>query len=126
MRGPEDETQYAEYQTEEGREFLESGADIVMGGHPHVLQGIEYIDGSPVVYSMGDFWFNDETKYTGLLNLDITYDGLQEMSFVPCLQTNYTTQYISDKDEQREMFDYLEGLSPNISVDDSGVIIEQK
>ena len=124
--GPEDETRYAEYQTEEGREFLESGADIVVGGHPHVLQGIEYIDGSPVVYSMGDFWFNDETKYTGLLNLDITYDGLQEMSFVPCLQTNYTTQYISDKDEQREMFDYLEGLSPNISVDDSGVITEQK
>lgn len=124
--GPEDETQYAEYQTEEGREFLESGADIVVGGHPHVLQGIEYIDGSPVVYSMGDFWFNDETKYTGLLNLDITYDGLQEMSFVPCLQTNYTTQYISDKDEQREMFDYLEGLSPNISVDDSGVIKKKK
>lgn len=75
---------------------------------------------------MGDFWFNDETKYTGLLNLDITYDGPQEMSFVPCLQTNYTTQYISDKDEQREMFDYLEGLSPNISVDDSGIITEQK
>ena len=39
---------------------------------------------------------------------------------------NIKTQYISDKDEQREMFDYLEGLSPNISVDDSGVIIEQK
>ena len=29
-----------------GREFLNSGADIVVGGHPHVLQGMEYVDGN--------------------------------------------------------------------------------
>ena len=122
--GPEDETQHTEEQTEEGTGFLESGADIVVGGHPHVLEGIGYIDGKPIVYSMGDFWFNDETKYTGLLNLDITYDGLKEMSFTPCLQTDYTTQYISDESEQREMFDYLEGLSDGVKIDDGGVITE--
>lgn len=123
--GPEDTNQYADYQTEQGREFLASGADIVVGGHPHVLQGIEYADGKPIIYSMGDFWFNDETKYTGLLKLEITYDGLQEMSFVPCLQTGYTTQYISDKAEQREMYDFLQGLSPNAVIDDAGVITQK-
>ena len=122
--GPEDETQHTEEQTEEGTRFLVSGADIVVGGHPHVLEGIRYVDGKPIVYSMGDFWFNDETKYTGLLNLDITYDGLAEMSFTPCLQTDYTTQYISDGAEQREMFDYLEGLSEGVEIDDGGVITE--
>ena len=122
--GPEDETQHTEEQTEEGTGFLESGADIVVGGHPHVLEGIGYIDGKPIVYSMGDFWFHDETTYTGLLNLDITYDGLKEMSFTPCLQTDYTTQYISDESEQREMFDYLEGLSDGVKIDDGGVITE--
>ena len=122
--GPEDETQHSQEQAEDGTQFLDSGADIVVGGHPHVLQGIEYIDGKPIVYSMGDFWFNDETKYTGLLNLDITYDGLQEMSFTPCLQTGYTTQYISDEAEQREMFDHLEGLSEGVEIDDGGVIRE--
>lgn len=123
--GPEDTNQYAEYQTEQGKEFLASGADIVVGGHPHVLQGIEYVDGKPIIYSMGDFWFNDETKYTGLLKLDITYDGLAEMSFVPCLQTEYTTQYISDKAEQREMYDFLQGLSPNAEIDDEGRITQK-
>ncbi len=123
--GEEDNPEYAAYQTEEGTEFLESGADIVIGGHPHVLQGIEYIGGKPVAYSMGDFWFNDETKYTGLLNLEITYEGLKEMSFTPCLQTGYTTQYISDGAEQRKFYDYLEGLSPNIEIDDAGVITER-
>ena len=73
--GPEDVNQYAAYQTAQGKEFLDAGADIVVGGHPHVLQGMEYMDGKPVIYSMGDFWFNGETKYTGLLNLEISVDG---------------------------------------------------
>lgn len=124
--GPEDTNQYAEYQTEQGKEFLASGADIVVGGHPHVLQGIEYVDGKPIIYSMGDFWFNDETKYTGLLKLDITIDGLEEMSFVPCLQTGYTTQYLKEATEQRELYDFLQGLSPNAVIDDNGVITEQE
>lgn len=120
--GPEDEEQYEAYQTEEGKEFLASGADIVVGGHPHVLEGIEYTDNGPIVYSMGDFWFNDETKYTGLLNLEIEIDGLREMSFIPCQQKNYTTQYLEDEEEQREMFDFLENLSPNITINENGVI----
>lgn len=122
--GPEDVTQYDEEQAAQGREFLTSGADIVVGGHPHVLQGIEYVEGKPIVYSMGDFWFNGETKYTGLLNLDITIDGLSEMSFVPCLQTEYTTQYLNDENEQREMYDFLEGLSPNAVIGDDGIVKE--
>ena len=64
----------------------------------------------------------NETKYTGLLNLKIGADGLDEMSFTPCQQRDYTTQYLEGKEEQREMFDFLEGLSPNISIDDNGVI----
>lgn len=122
--GPEDDNQYTEQQTTHGKEFLASGADIVIGGHPHVLQGIEYTDDGPIVYSLGDFWFNDETKYTGLLNLNITVDGLQEMSFTPCLQSESKTQYLTDTEEQRNLYDRLEALSPNISVDNNGVITE--
>lgn len=125
--GPEDTNQYAKYQTEQGKEFLASGADIVVGGHPHVLQGIEYVDGKSHYLSVWEiFWFNDETKYTGLLKLDITIDGLEEMSFVPCLQTGYTTQYLKEASEQREFYDFLQGLSPNAVIDDNGVITEQE
>ena len=124
--GPEDTNTYEQYQHDMGKEFLDSGADIVVGGHPHVLQGMEYIDGRPVIYSMGDFWFNDETKYTGLLKLHINADGLKEMSFVPCLQTEYTTQYISDKEEQEEFYRFFEELSPNAEFDDKGIMSEVK
>lgn len=124
--GNEDTNQYSEAQTEQGEQFLRSGADIVVGGHPHVLQGIQYMDGKPVIYSMGDFWFNDETKYTGLLRLTVTYDGLKEMAFVPCLQTEYTTQYLKEEQKRREMFDFLQNLSPNAVIDDEGRITENQ
>lgn len=123
--GDEDTNDYNDLQRELGREFLESGADIVVGGHPHVLQGMEYVDGKPIVYSLGDFWFNDETKYTGLLKLSIGRDGLKEMSFVPCMQEGFETHYLGDPDEQAELFDFLEGLSPNVQIDEAGVVSEK-
>ena len=122
--GTEDSNYYNSDQQRWGREFLDSGADIVIGGHPHVLQGIEYVDGKPIVYSLGDFWFNHETKYTGLLKLNIGIEGLQEMSFVPCLQTNYTTQYLDTAEKQEKLYSFLEELSPNVEIDSRGVLTE--
>ena len=123
--GTEDSNYLNSLQQSMGREFLNSGADIVVGGHPHVLQGMEYVDGKPIVYSLGDFWFNSETKYTGLLKLRIDFDGLKEMAFVPALQTNYTTQYIEATEKQRKLFDFLEELSINIKIDDNGIITQK-
>ena len=124
--GTEDEDMYNSTQTEHGKEFLKSGADIVIGGHPHVLQGIEYTEDGPIVYSLGDFWFNDETKYTGLLNLEITSEGLKQMSFTPCEQKDSQTQYLNNAESQRALFDHLQKISPNITIDDTGVITELK
>ena len=38
--------------------FVEAGADVVFGHHPHVVQGIETIKGKPVFYSLGNFIFD--------------------------------------------------------------------
>lgn len=122
--GTEDSNYLNADQQRWGREFLASGADIVIGGHPHVLQGIEYVDGKPIIYSLGDFWFNHETKYTGVLKLQIAQSGLEEMSFVPCLQTGFTTQYISERDKQQELYNFLEDLSIGVEIDENGVFTE--
>ncbi len=39
------------------RELVRNGADLVLGAHPHVLEGLEAIDGSLIVYSLGNFLF---------------------------------------------------------------------
>jgi len=41
------------------RRFVEAGADMVIGHHPHVTQGIEHIQSSVVAYSLGNFLFGE-------------------------------------------------------------------
>lgn len=119
--GTEDSPYYEGYQTDIAKEFFDCGADALIGGHPHVLQGMEYIDGKPVVYSLGDFWFNAETKYTTILNLSINIQGLKEMSIVPCRQEKYTTHTLSGADADK-FYKYMKKLSPDASIDSAGVV----
>lgn len=44
--------------------MVDAGADLIIGGHPHVPQGISVIDGVPVVYSLGNFVFDQEIPET--------------------------------------------------------------
>ena len=123
--GTEDSKYYEPYQTDIAREFFTSGADAIIGGHPHVLQGIGYVDGKPVIYSLGDFWFNGEKKYTTVATLKVTVDGLAELSVLPCRQEGYETHYISDEAGQNAFLDYLRKLSPDAEIDDSGISREK-
>jgi poly-gamma-glutamate synthesis protein (capsule biosynthesis protein) len=43
------------------RALIEAGADCVIGHHPHVPQGIEWWQGRPVIYSLGNFVFYQPT-----------------------------------------------------------------
>lgn len=52
------------------RAAIEMGAGLVVGHHPHIVQGIELIDGVPVVYSLGNASFGgnrDPRDYDALL-----------------------------------------------------------
>ena len=42
------------------RDFIDYGADAVMGTHPHCPQGWEMYKGSPIFYSLGNFFFNSK------------------------------------------------------------------
>lgn len=44
------------------RQALEAGADAVIGHGPHILRGIEIMNGKPVLYSLGNFIFQNETQ----------------------------------------------------------------
>ena len=56
-------------QQELAHRFVESGADAVIGSHPHVVQEVEEYLGRPIFYSLGNFifdqWWNNEVR-TGL------------------------------------------------------------
>lgn len=44
--------------------LVDHGADVVVGHHSHVVQGIELHDGKPILYGLGN-WFLPRTGYVG-------------------------------------------------------------
>lgn len=71
------------YQTVLGRKCIDWGADMVIGAHPHVLQGIESYKGKYIIYSLGNFCFganrNPEDKDTMIVQQEFTFvDGVKQ------------------------------------------------
>ena len=70
-----------DYQRELGRKCIDWGADLVLGHHPHVLQGIECYRGSYIVYSLGNFCFsanrNPADKDTMIFQQTFTFTEMQ-------------------------------------------------
>ncbi len=52
--GEEYQLRHDDKQEEMARWLVEQGADAVIGGHPHVVQDVQEIDGVPVIYSLGN------------------------------------------------------------------------
>jgi poly-gamma-glutamate capsule biosynthesis protein CapA/YwtB (metallophosphatase superfamily) len=50
-----------EFLTLFARAMIEAGADVFVGHGPHALRGIEIYQGKPILYSLGDFIFQNET-----------------------------------------------------------------
>lgn len=111
-------------QTDQANGLVEAGADLIIGDHPHCLQEIAYIDDVPVVYSMGNFWFNSKTQDTGIFKTTIDESGIKSIQFVPAIQSNCSTTIASDSDRQR-ILNYIQSLSPTISIDSWGYITKK-
>ena len=46
-------------QREKAKKFVEAGVDLLLGHHPHVVQGVEKVQNSLVSYSSGNFYFDE-------------------------------------------------------------------
>lgn len=67
------------------RRMIDEGADVFVGHGPHVLRGIEIYKGKPILYSLGDFIFENETlqrlPYENYKSLDLGEDkGLSDFN----------------------------------------------
>lgn len=76
-----------------GRKCIDLGADLVIGHHPHVLQGVEEYNGRFIIYSLANFCFganrNPTDKDTMIFQQTFTFvDGVkqedQQVQVIPC------------------------------------------
>ena len=73
-------------QVEFAHNLIDDGVDIILGHHPHQFQGMEVYKGKPILYSMGNFLFdqNDPENMESFI-IDMKYKGteLSEFSAIP-------------------------------------------
>ncbi len=127
--GTEYSTELEPVQTATAREYIDAGADVIIGAHTHCLQGFEYYNGVPIVYSLGNYWFNEKTLDTMLLTLHCygnNDENHMEVLLTPALQKDCTTVYISDPSAQRQLYDRLESISVNVEIGDDGKVVEKE
>ncbi len=111
-------------QEKQAPEVAEAGADLIIGAHPHCLQQISMVNGVPVVYSLGNFWFNSKTVDTGMVKVVLNENGLQSLQFIPCLQSGCKTSIVQGE-EKRRILNYMRGLSGSVQIDDDGYVIKK-
>ena len=119
--GNENETPIDWAQEKQAPEVVEAGADLVIGAHPHCLQKIGVIQGVPVMYSLGNFWFNSKTIDTGMIKITLNENGLQSYQFIPCIQTGSQTMLLQGEEKKR-VIDYMQSLSGGVHIDEEGYV----
>ena len=101
--------------------MIAAGADLVIGDHPHCLQPIGVIQGVPVIYSLGNFWFNSKTLDTGMVKVVINQDGIVSYQFIPCLQSDCRTVRL-EGEEKKRVLDYMRSISEGVQIDEEGYV----
>ena len=94
-------------------ELIDYGADVVIGSHPHVTQGIEMYKGKPIFYSLGNFIFdqsNPATHTAYFVKIDLV-NGTGQCTVYPIYISGYLPQHMGSEDGTS----LLNSLSPQCS-----------
>ena len=102
--------------------LIDSGADLIIGDHPHVLQPREIYKRKTIIYSMGNFIFggnrhpeNRTIIYQHTLSLDNDQNLTDEKGkIIPCYvytsdTNNWQPNIIKDKDTKKKVLDFMNG-----------------
>ncbi|MCR5031659.1 MAG: CapA family protein [Lachnospiraceae bacterium] len=123
--GTEYSTTLEEAQIRTGHACIDAGADAVIGAHSHCLQGMEYYRGKPIVYSLGNYWFNEKTLDTMMVSLRFygyNHSRYQRLQIYPGVQKDFVTTLAKEEEEQRRIYDHLEEISGHIYINSKGIV----
>ena len=102
-------------------ELINDGADIVIGSHAHVTQGVEMYNGKPIFYNLGNFIFdqsNPATHISYFLNLDLVEDNCT-VTLYPTYISNYLPTFM-DAESGKALINGLYPQCDEMNVTDEG------
>jgi len=95
------------------RAAVAAGCDAIVGMHPHVLQGIEYIGRVPVLYSIGNFAFASKrpaSQECVLVKLNFGSEHLEEVDVVPVAISPSGVPVVAGQEQGKEILGHLDGF----------------
>jgi poly-gamma-glutamate synthesis protein (capsule biosynthesis protein) len=115
-----------EYQRDFARQYIDSGADLVIGSHPHVLQGFEQYKGKWIAYSLGNFIFSAYPKEkqadTGVLNAVCTKAGDCDLK-LDGMTNNLAQPKPLEAESAKALFDRLSTISFGVKLRADGTVV---
>jgi Bacterial capsule synthesis protein PGA_cap len=110
--GPEYNREPSDYQKEIVNKIIQLGADIIIGGHPHVVQPVDFfktnntkLDSGFIAYSMGNFISNQRWRYSDaglILNIQISKNILTDSIYICAVNYLPTWVFKGHTDKGRE------------------------
>lgn len=109
------------------RKLVDAGADMIIGHHPHVMQGIEVYKGKPIFYSMGNFIFPNlggKSDITFIGKAKLENDTFSKIEMIPCKIVSGRPIPL-EGDERIKAIRDLKVLSKKYKteIDDEGIIV---
>ncbi|MHB1394776.1 MAG: CapA family protein [Clostridia bacterium] len=107
-------------ETELAHKLIDSGADVIAGHHPHVVQAIEMYKDKPIFYSLGNFFFT--TSYLEISNKTIMttvrYDNKGELKSVEAVpgMIKWGRPVPMEEAEKQEFINYLNKMNINLEL----------
>lgn len=108
------------------RKLIDGGVDLIMGHHPHVLQGIEIYKGKPILYSLGNFVFGTQgelTSNTMIAQINIVDGEMNNIEIIP-FQIELGRPMPVTEDIRRSKIAYLNKISKRfgVKIGEDGII----
>jgi len=89
--------------------FVDAGADIIIGHHPHVVQGVESYENAVIAYSLGNFLFDSQylsRHYSTLLTVEVSRSkGVLGFRLIP-IYIEGTTPTVGGGAKMTELMDF--------------------
>lgn len=130
--------------------FVDAGADIVIGTKSTVMQSIEYYNGKPIIYGIGNFWYETDRHEALLVEIKFTRDSVYNTSSItdshfdytqtrysvnydpivscmPCIQDKSVTKLaLGTQEGTKIVTNLIERSGGNIAIDENGVLTENE
>lgn len=107
--------EYVDYPNKYQKKFahtaIDSGADLVIGHHPHVVQPMEKYNGKYIFYSLGNFifdqTFSEETQRGLVIKFIFNKDGIDKLLFLPTLIDGFSQPEFLGWNESEDVLNRL-------------------